>query len=177
MLIRVVWAFAVMLASTAALAADLPISAFSGKWEGSAVSESNISVNFALTSRDIGVEVRPDADGFTITWNTVQRQKGDPDNPKEVLKSTTMRFAALRRGVWQQVDNPDPLTGDGAFAWAYIKGKVLTISSLQIYEDGRHEVQIYRRVLSGTGMALEFVRSVEGEPVRRAAGRLIKVAK
>ncbi|MBL6952370.1 MAG: hypothetical protein ISR50_07040 [Alphaproteobacteria bacterium] len=163
---------------TAALAADVGIAAFQGVWRGNAVSESQISANFKMTSRDIDVTVRTDADGgFAITWNTVQRQKGDPNNPREELKSTKMQFTPARPGVWRAAANADPLDSPAPFAWAFLKDRTLHIVSLRIYADGRHETQTYRRTLSGTGMALEFIRDVDGEQVRRASGRLIKVAK
>ena len=57
-----------------------------------------------------------------------------------------------------------------------MRGRTLVISSLRIDPDGRHELQIYRRTLSGTGMTLDFERMVDGENVRRASGRLVKVA-
>ncbi len=162
----------------AALAADAGIAAFQGVWRGSAVSESDISANFQLTSRDIDVTVRTgDGGGFNIVWNTVQRQKGDPNNPREKLKTTEMQFAPVRPGVWRSAGNGDPLNSAAPFAWAYVKDSSLNIVTLQIYADGRHETQSYRRSLSGTGMALEFIRTVDGEQVRRASGRLIKVAK
>ena len=62
-------------------------------------------------------------------------------------------------------------------AWAYIKDRSLAIVTMQIYADGRHETQIYRRALSGMGMTLEFVRNVDGEQVRQASGRLVKAGK
>ncbi len=164
--------------TTAAMAADLGIAAFEGVWKGNAVSESEISANFQLTSRDIDVTVRTGGGGgFNIVWNTVQRQKGDPNNPRAKLKSTKMQFTPVRAGVWRGVGSGDPLNSATPIAWAYVKERSLTIVSLQIYADGRHETQIYRRTLSGTGMALEFIRNVDGEQVRRASGRLIKVAK
>ncbi len=162
----------------AALAADLGIAAFEGVWQGNAVSESAISANFQLTSRDIDVTVRADGQGgFNIVWNTVQRQKGDPNNPRSKLKSTTMQFAQQRSGVWRGTSNADPLTANTPYAWAYLKERTLQIVTLQIYADGRHETQIYKRTLSGTGMVLDFIRTVNGEQVRQASGRLIKVAK
>lgn len=131
-----------------ASAADLGIAAFEGVWQGSEVSESAVSANFQLTSRDIDVTIRVDGGGgFNIVWNTVQRQKGDP------------------------------LTAASPYAWAYIKDRGLKIITLRIYPDGRHETQIYNRTLSGTGMVLDFVRNVDGAQVRQATGRLIKVAK
>ncbi|MDA1097374.1 MAG: hypothetical protein O2967_00195 [Proteobacteria bacterium] len=159
-------------------AADLEIAAFEGVWRGSAISESDISVNFQLTSRDIDVTVRSDAGGgFSIVWNTVQRQKGDPNNPKEKLKTTKMGFTPVRPGVWRATGNRDPLEQTAPFAWAYVKDRTLHIVSLQIYADGRHETQSYRRELSGLGMTLEFTRNVDGEKVRSARGRLVKAAK
>jgi hypothetical protein len=162
---------------TVAFAAEMGIAAFQGVWRGNAVSESEISTNFQLTSRDIDVTVKTDpGGGFSIVWNTVQRQKGDPNNPREKLKSTNMQFAPARAGVWRAAGNGDPLDSPAPFAWAFVKDRTLHIVSLQIYADGRHETQTYRRTLSGTGMALEFIRNVDGEQVRRASGRLIKVA-
>ena len=161
-----------------ASAADLGIAAFEGVWQGSGVSESAVSANFQLTSRDIDVTIRVDGGGgFNIVWNTVQRQKGDPNNPRAKLKSTTMQFAPQRPGVWRGGNNGDPLTAASPYAWAYIKDRGLKIITLRIYPDGRHETQIYNRTLSGTGMVLDFVRNVGGAQVRQATGQLIKVAK
>ena len=163
--------------STAARATDVGIAAFQGVWQGNAISESEFSTNFRLTSRDIDVTVRTDTGGgFAIVWNTVQRQKGDPNNPREKLKSTEMQFAPVRQSVWRATANGDPLNSAAPFAWAFVKDHTLHIVSLQIYADGQHETQTYRRSLSGTGMALEYIRNVDGEQVRRASGRLIKVA-
>lgn len=159
-------------------AASLGIAVFEGVWRGSAVSESAISANFQMTSRDIDVTVRAGANGgFSIVWNTVQRQKGDPNNPRAKLKSTTMQFASQRPGVWRAATNGDPLTAAKPYAWAYIKDRSLHIVTMQIYDDGRHETQIYTRTLSGMGMQLEFSRNVDGEQVRQASGRLVKAAK
>ena len=164
--------------SGSAIAADLDLAAFEGVWQGNAVSESAVSATFQLTSRDIDVTVRADGQGgFGIVWNTVQRQKGDPSNPRSKLKSTTMQFTPVRAGVWRSTNNGEPLTSPTPYAWAYVMERTLQIVTLQIYADGRHETQIYRRTLSGTGMALEFARNVDGEQVRQASGRLIKVAK
>lgn len=170
-------ACAILMSSMAAGAANLAIEAFAGKWQGSAVSESDISVHFRLTSRDIDVEVRPQSDGFAITWNTVQRQTGNPSNPVERLKSTSLSFRAAGPNLWASRDNADPLTSGAPYVWATVKERTLVISSLRIYADGRHELQIYRRTLSGTGMTLDFERLVDGENVRRASGRLVKVAR
>ena len=168
--------FTVVVVAGPARAADLNIAAFFGQWQGNAVSESAISLYFQLTSRDIGVTMKPSDDGFTLTWNTVRRQKGDPNNPAEELKSTTVRFRAERPGVWRSVDTRDPLSSGAPYIWAHIRERTLVVNAMQINADGGYEVQVYRRTLSGTGMELEFVRVVDGEPVRTARGRLIKIA-
>lgn len=157
-----------------AIAAPAPIAAFFGTWQGNAISESRISVNFQLTARDIGVVVRSSGDGFTLAWRTVQRQKGDPNNPTEVLKETTLDFQPVRAGVWRAGPSRDPLVDDGAYAWAYIDGQTLVVNVMQIAADGRAELQVYRRTLTGGFMTLEFLRIVDGTTVRSAKGRLIK---
>jgi hypothetical protein len=164
-----------LLTPAIAAAADLSITAFAGKWQGNAISQSNISLNFQLTNRDIDVTIRPSGSGFDITWNTVQRQRGNPDKPKEQLKSTKLSFKPVRPGVWAAVGNADPVTSGQAYVWAHISEQTLVISSLQINAEGRHEMQIYRRRLVGVGMELEFSRNVEGEEVRTAKGLLVKV--
>ena len=159
-------------------ASNIGIAAFEGVWEGNAVSESTISANFRLTSRDIDIIVRGANDGgFSITWNTVQRQKGDPNNPRAKLKSTSMWFSPVRHNVWRSNKNNDPVSLPTPYAWAFIKDRTLEIVTVHIYQDGTHETQIYRRTLSGTGMTLEFSRTLSGKQVRRASGRLVKVAK
>lgn len=169
-------AAAFILAAPSAHATDLPVSAFFGQWQGSALSESRISLNFSLTPRDIGVEMRPSGQGFALSWNTVQRQKGDPRNPEEELKSTTIDFQPVRPGVWRAGAAQDPVQSGQPYLWAHVDGQTLVVNGLLVGPDGGHELQVYRRTLSGSGMALEFVRIVDGQPVRTARGNLIKVA-
>jgi len=168
----------ILLQVPAASAADLNIAAFHGQWRGSAVSSSNVSIYFEITERDMDVKIAPyQQGGFEITWSTVQRQKGDPDNPTEVMKSTTMAFLPTDKPAqWRAVGAGDPVD-TGQYAWAGIQKKTLTIYSMAIGEGGAYEMQIYRRTLSGRGMTLEFNRVDEGKPKRSAKGQLIKYAK
>jgi hypothetical protein len=164
-----------VLAAGGAAAKSLDIAAFYGKWQGHAMSESDISVHFQMTSRDIGIEIEPSTHGFKLTWNTVQRQRGDPNNPVEKLKSTTIRFREARAGVWRGISSRDPLHAVEPYAWAHIVRQTLVVTVLQIELDGSHELQIYRRTITGGPMELEFTRIVNGRQVRTAKGRLIKV--
>ncbi len=165
-----------LIAASNVRAQDMNIAAFFGNWQGNAISESDISVHFKLTSRDIGVTVKSSSDGFTLSWNTVQRQRGDPNNPKEELKATNIQFKSVRQGVWRGTDTRDPLTAGQPYAWAYIKKNRLLVNVLQIYPDGTHEIQVYTRTLTGGFMLLEFTRIVEGKQVRTAKGRLVKIS-
>ncbi len=168
---------ALLLLASPARAKDLNIAAFFGTWQGNALSESEISANFQLTTRDIGVKIAGDSNGFTITWKTVQRQRGDPKQPSERLKQTSMQFQQLRQGVWKARNAGDPLASGAPYAWAHIERQSRVISVLQIYADGGHEVQVYRRSLANGMMHLTFTRSVDGEQVRTAKGRLVKIGK
>jgi hypothetical protein len=159
-----------------AQAQNVDIAAFHGTWEGSAISESEISVHFRLTHRDIGVQMRPVANGFSLTWNTVQRQRGDPAKPREELRSTSLQFRQVRPGVWESTTNRDPLGSGEPYAWAVLERQTLAVNLLQIAADGRAELQVYRRTLRDAFMELEFSRIVDGRQMRSAKGRLVKVA-
>ena len=165
----------VLLSPPDARADDLGISAFYGHWKGSALSQSEISLYFQLTARDIDVKVGPlDGGGFRLTWATVQRQKGDPDQPKETLKTTTVDFVpTTRAGVWRTTATNDPMSGH-PYVWARLAKTTLSVYSMGITVDGAYEMQVYKRTLTPQGMKLVFTRVVDGETVRRAEGQLIK---
>jgi len=151
------------------------INAFFGKWSGSAISESNISVNFRLTARDMDVEIRPDGGGFSVVWTTVLRQRGNPDSPTAERRSTQLRFEPTTRpNVWRAVGARDPLVDD-PFAWARLNGQTLTVHTMVIRDDGGYDMQVYERTLKPTGMDLQFTAFRDGEERRTARGRLVKV--
>ena len=151
------------------------ISAFYGQWSGSGVSESNVSLYFRLTSRDLDVTIGPAGDGFAVNWTTVQRQRGEPENPTPERKSSVLRFVRTDRpNVWRATGSTDPLL-DERYAWARLQGQTLTVHTLTITEDGGYEMQVYKRTLSPLGMNLEFVAFQNGEERRTAKGRLVKV--
>lgn len=155
---------------------SLNITAFYGMWSGSAISESNISVNFRLTARDMDVEIRPDDGGFRVVWTTILRQRGDPNNPTIERRSTELRFEPTNKpNVWRAVGASDPMTDD-PYAWAHISGQTLTINTMVIRDDGGYDMQVYERTLKATGMDLQFTAFRDGEERRTAKGRLVKVA-
>jgi hypothetical protein len=170
---------AIVVGGRTAGAETVAIDAFFGVWHGNAISESEVSTNFRLTSRDLNVEIRP-ADGqagaFTLEWATVQRQRGDPSNPREKIKVQTSTFVpAGKPNVWKAEDSGEPL--DAGYVYARLRDQTLTVYSLEAADDGRLEVHIYKRTLTSLGMELTFTRLVDGEQIRSVKGRLVKFAK
>lgn len=156
-----------------AIAKDLPISAFKGDWRGNAISESNVSVSFPITSRDIDVRIKPTTEGdFSITWRTLLRQKGTPEDPKEVLKETTLTFVKTdQANVWKDSKGGDVYAGD-TISWAQLKKQTLTVYVMAISEAGGYDMQIYKRTLTGVNMELEFTAIRDGAIRRTAKGQL-----
>ncbi len=154
-------------------AKDLSISAFKGDWRGNAISESNVSVTFPITSRDIDVSIKPDENGdFSITWRTLLRQKGVPDSPKESLKETTLTFVKTDSpNVWKDSTGGNVYAGDN-IAWARLKKQTLTVYIMAISETGDYDMQVYKRTLNGVNMELDFTAIRDGVIRRTAKGRL-----
>ncbi|MBT3700442.1 MAG: hypothetical protein HOE62_00340 [Alphaproteobacteria bacterium] len=166
-----------LLIAGAASARDLNISAFAGQWQGSGVSESEVSATFSMTARDLNVAIEIQGDNFVVTTTTVQRKKGDPSNPQAVRKTSKREFIpGAKPGVWLAKGNGTPASGQ-AFTWARIKDQTLTITSVEVNKDGGSNMLIYDRSLTASGMKLEFRRLVDGFLVRTVSGPLIKLAK
>lgn len=162
--------------AAAAQERDLSIRAFYGNWTGSAISESAVSVTFAVTIRDLDVTIAETATGFRLSWTTVLRQRGDPETPTAQRKSSVLDFVAGGRpGVWAGAANTDPLAS-GSYAWAHIEGQTLSVNILSIAKDGTYAMQVYERTVVPQGMELTFKRIVAGETVRTVDGKLIKFA-
>ena len=167
---------ATLLPSDAAFGQDAAASAFFGHWKGSGVSESEVSINFRMTARDLDVVITPAGNGFSLAWTTVQRQKGDPNKPEVVRKGSEIVFGPSDRpGVWQEAGSGSRGAGE-RYAWSRIEENTMTTQIIEVDDEGRSNLHVYRRTLSGTGMSLEFRRLVDGELVRTVDGKLIKFA-
>ncbi len=165
---------AFMAVAPAGAAEDVSIEAFAGRFVGSGLARNDLSEYFDLTLRDLDVTISVKGAGFAISWTTVLRDKGDPDNPQVRRKSTSLTFAPSDRpGVYRGNQEADPLDGR-PYTWARLHGQTLTVHSLVIAADGSYELQSYERTLSGAGMALKFTRVRDGETTRSVTGRLIK---
>lgn len=158
-------------------AAPLSIDTYYGDWQGTATAMSETDEDFPTSKRDIAVSVNKTAlGGFLLSWSTLQRQKGNPKAPLEVLKSTTVEFVpALAPNTWRAKADTDPYTG-GILYWARLDGRGLVISSFTINTDGRPEYQTYTRRVVGKEMRLEFTNVNDGKFVRTVKGSLRKLA-
>ncbi|HAH09554.1 MAG TPA: hypothetical protein DCL54_06500 [Alphaproteobacteria bacterium] len=153
----------------------LDIRAFYGEWQGAAEARSEADEDFSTTNRDIAVSMKPtDLGGFVLSWSTLQRQKGDPQAPTEVLKSTAVEFIpTAEANRWQAKTKANVYEG-GILYWARLDADTLTISTFTIGKDGKPELQTYRRKVTANKMRLEFSNIKDGEVVRVVSGNLTK---
>jgi hypothetical protein len=160
--------------ATAAPAAP-DIKVYYGDWHGTATALSETDEDFPQTKRDIALTITPtNLGGFTLSWSTLQRQKGDPKAPLEVLKSTTVEFVpSVQENQWRAKAEADPYTG-GIVYFARLDARGLTVSSFTIAQDGKPEFQTYRRTVSGSAMRLEFSAVKDGKFVRTVKGQLTR---
>ncbi len=170
---------ALLFGAGAAAAANLPPAAFFGMFQGSGFAENRDSLYFGTTVRDLDVIIAPagpGGNGFSVTWTTVIRGGGGSNKPASRRKTQTVAFAPSGRAdVFRGTPSGDPLSGN-PYIWARIAAQTLTIYILHIAADGAYDMQSYARTLSGAGMELVFSRVRDGEPVRSARAKLIKLS-
>ena len=175
-LVLVLFAAAAVAAPAKNPAAPLALDAYFGDWQGTATAESETDEDFPTSKRDIAVSIaKTNLSGFLLSWSTLQRQKGDPKSPLEVLKSTTVEFVpAPAPNQWRAKSDADPYKGEILY-WARLDGSGLVISSFTINADGKPEFQTYRRRIVGNEMKLEFSNVKDGKFVRTVKGSLRKL--
>ncbi|MBL8780675.1 MAG: hypothetical protein JNL06_06990 [Alphaproteobacteria bacterium] len=163
-------------AAPAGKVSPLAIDIYYGDWQGTATALSETDEDFPSTKRDIAVSVnKTNIGGFLLSWSTLQRQKGNPKAPLEVLKSTTVEFVpSISPNTWRAKADTDPYTG-GILYWARLDGRGLVVSSFTINTDGRPEYQTYTRRVVGKEMKLEFTNVNDGKFVRTVKGSLRKL--
>lgn len=146
---------------------------FFGEWRGSAKAMSETDEDFSSTNRDLALTISAnDLGGFRLSWSTVQRQKGDPTAPTEVMKSTTVDFIPTAdANRWQSKQQANVYAG-GILYWARLENDTLTVTTFTIASDGRPEMQTYRRRLVAGRMKLEFSNVRDGEVQRVVSGDL-----
>ncbi len=167
-----------MIPATVQAAADLPISAFFGKFSGGGVAQNRDSIYFAVTARDFDITISPaPGNGFRIDWTSVIRHGGTPEQPEIRRKTSSKTLAAAATpGVFRGAATGNPLDG-GEMCWARIRGNTLTIFLMTVAKAGNYELQQYDRTLTDTGMELVFSSTRDGETMRTVTGRLVRTGK
>jgi hypothetical protein len=167
------FAFAMPAAAAPKSADPMLIDSYFGEWQGTATAMSETDEDFPTSSRDIALKIdKSDLGGFIISWSTLQRQKGNPKAPLEVMKSTTVEFVpAPTPNTWKAKADVDPYSG-GILYWARLDGSGFVISSFTVNANGKPEYQTYRRRLVGNDLKLEFSNVTDGKFVRTVKGTL-----
>jgi hypothetical protein len=167
----------IVAAAGAAAAAEpqAKIEDFYGTYEGHTIA----SNDEGLTKRDLGLVIKPNSDGFSITWTTVtQGRSGDSKRKTysidfEATRKPNIYSSAMRKDMFGNRTPLDPLKGD-PFVWATIRGKTLVVYSLLLTDEGGYELQTYERTLSNDGLHLEFSRIREGLHLKYITGTLVR---
>jgi hypothetical protein len=153
------------------------IEPFLGRYEGRTI----VGGDDATTSRDLTVVIQPDGDRFRIEWTTVTRQSDGEIKRKtysigfEKTQRPKIFRSTMRTDMFGHQVPLDPLKGD-PYVWCRIVGRVLTLYSLQITDDGGYDLQIYERTVEGERMSLHFRRLREGEAPKELTASLERVA-
>lgn len=165
----------VLMVTTAFPAFAEDFSIFTGHWKGSGISETEDSIYFAVTVRDMDVVISPvDNGGFSLSWTTVTRESGDPNNPDIKRSDATIIFRPTGvPGVYRDEAIGDPLKSEPVW-WSRVEGDSLYTYMLRIRENGTWQVQKYIRTITGQGMTLTYQRISDGEAERQVRGRLVK---
>ena len=156
-----------------AVAENLPIEAFFGRWSGSAVGQSVTTSTMGYGARDLDVTISGTVEGFDITWITVIKPSGvEPDSDGHRRASTA---SFLRRGPSSFEAKGAQGVGPGkSYSWARIEERSLIVYVFEIDGDGVYDLSRYVRTISDSGiMDLSFTRNRDGATVRRVTGNLL----
>jgi hypothetical protein len=163
----------VLAALPAAAAESLPIGAFFGKWEGSAIGQRVTTPTIGYGTRDMDVTVSGTEQGFEITWVTVIRLWDMKEGDESHRRSSTAKF--VKNGPSSFV--AEGAEGPGAnvsHSWARIDERSLIVYVFEIDPDGIYDLSRYARTISESGvMDLTFTRIRDGQTVRRVTGSLL----
>lgn len=174
-----IFASALLLAACSTLApereAPNPAAPFFGEWIGAADASSTDPEAANEGMRDIGIEIKAyDGDGFTIHWSMAGRTARDPRGREARLRDTTVNFKPVAGNLYHMDPDADVASGETHYV-GRLEGDTLTITAFATLEDGKTELQTWRRTLTDDGMSLEFTRVVDGELVRKATGTLVRI--
>ena len=164
-------------------AAAADVKSFFGAYVG--VAQVEDAATGATEERDMDIVIKPfHRDGFQVHWINVSLVDGRRDRPGVKRRVQNALFEpAEDRDFFVEVDedNPfretegtQPMRGDPV-RWAKVDGGHMQVCSFVVLEDGQYELQVYDRVLTESGMDIQFQRILDGEVVRRVTGTTVRV--
>jgi hypothetical protein len=163
-----------MLLASAADAMPAGFEKFHGEWVGKAIADTGAEIE----PRDIRVKIKPQEQGFSVTWVLVIHKAAGKDKRSEFsvsfqpTKRPNIFGSAMRLDVFGNATPLDPLRGE-PYVWARVEGITLTIYALVITDVGGYELHTYERtLLRGGMMKLNYHRVVNGEVLRVVTGTL-----
>lgn len=164
------------LTQSPAMAEEGELETFFGDWKGVGITEQvSEAGEFSYTSRDLDVTIRPEKDGFSITWTAEERDK----DGYLIRRTGNLAFVSLGNGVFETLDPPQKGPKKGLMhqrTWARLSGQSLIIYVFEIGEGGVYEISRYVRTLSSLDqMELGYTRDFDGRPVRGVVGQLTRM--
>jgi len=158
---------------TPALAAEVGLSDFYGRWVGEGVAETEVGEDTERQSRGLEVIVRAHPVGFQLCWSTIRREPGEPDRQSFAM----MLFEpTAQHGHWTATFSADG-SASLASADAVLNGDTIRVTNRATNENGETEVQVYERSLRRGAMELYFTRHDDGRLARIVQGRLEPVTR
>lgn len=152
--------------------ADMPTKFF-GKFAGEAKTTFDAKNKGVGKERKVAVDIKATQGGrFQVSWTT--NVPGNKEIDKR-LRTTTFEFTPTGNpAIWRALKTGNPLFGQ-ALIWARLSGQTMTIYIVGMINDGVMVTAMYRRVVKGDTMTLEFERTEDGKRRRAVAGTLKRV--
>ncbi|MDH3315386.1 MAG: hypothetical protein OER43_06420 [Gammaproteobacteria bacterium] len=150
------------------------------KFVGEYMGEGMSQTDHVLQKRDMKVEIKPNDEGFILSWvsvshnddGTLKRKTYDVQfKPKG---RTGLYGSAMRADMFGHEVPLDPLKGE-PYVWARISGDTLFVYAMLIIEEGGYEMQVYERTLTPGGMDLIYSSVRDGRKMRTVHGKLKRV--
>lgn len=157
-----------------AQAQDLP-EGFYGAFEGLGLSETVDDGKVVdVKPRDFDVRIEKIDGGFRMSWKTTEYTIRPRNSRLDKENETVVFMKSERPGLFGEKQPGDLASGDPVY-WARISFNTLDVYRLSITEDGRHELAVWQRNLSGDQINLIFQRSGETAKPRIVKGTLSRV--
>jgi hypothetical protein len=117
------------------------------------------------------IEPGPDKN-FRVTWTSFE---ADPAGSGNVTKrERALTFKPAKEGpLWLSEFGDDPF--DAPFAWAFIEGRTLVVSTAGLRPDGKLERQSYRRTLTADGLSLSYKRWLDQDLDREIEAEFLRL--